>query len=136
MSTGAQRQQRLKAKRQEAGQQQMRFWVADREIEALKQRYTGPRGGIDWTAVVAAALAPPEPPRSSQPLPTNAPPAAEPFAYWKPGGPFTPMDERCQARNHDGSRCRSKGRVIVRALVPNRGAGEFKIGRASCRERV
>jgi hypothetical protein len=126
MSTGAQRQQRLKAKRQEAGQQFARFWVPASDLEALKQRFPGPRGGIDWPAVVAAALAPGGTARPRPSLAPNAPaPAAEPFAYWKPGGPGAPMDARCQALNRDGSRCKSKGKVIVLTLAPNGEMGEF-----------
>jgi hypothetical protein len=126
LRTAAQRQQRHKAKRREAGEQLARFWLPQADLDALKRRYPGPRGGIDWPAVVAASLAPAESPRPPQLLPPNAPaPAAEPFPYWKPGGPGTPLDERCQARNRDGSRCKSKGKLIVQALAPHGAAGEF-----------
>lgn len=53
---GSERQKRLIARRQAAGMSRLSIWLTDAEVDALRNRYPGPRGGVDWRAVVAAAL--------------------------------------------------------------------------------
>lgn len=38
------------------GFQKVSVWVAGHDLDQLRARYPGPRGGVDWAAVVAAAL--------------------------------------------------------------------------------
>lgn len=54
--SGTERQKRLIAKRQASGMARLSIWLTDEEVEALRNRYPGPRGGVDWQAVAAAAL--------------------------------------------------------------------------------
>ena len=57
LSGTAPRQQALRQRRQAQGQVRVTLWASQDEREALRQRYPGPRGGIDWQAIIAAALA-------------------------------------------------------------------------------
>lgn len=52
----AERQAKHEAKRKADGYQRIPIWVSHDELTALRTRYPGPRGGVDWRAVVAAAL--------------------------------------------------------------------------------
>lgn len=54
--SGAERQARLAARRRADGSERACFWASARDLEALRRAYPGPRQGIDWTAVVGAAL--------------------------------------------------------------------------------
>jgi hypothetical protein len=49
---------------------------------------------------------------------------ADPVPYWKPA-PDQPRDPRCQAANLDGSRCKAKGEVLVKARDIHGRLGEF-----------
>lgn len=120
MSSTAERQQRLKEKRLESGRKLANVWLPVEDMNALKQVFPGPRGGIDWPAVAAAALS--GRPRPPAPLPTHDP--AEPILYWKPH-PFKPMVVHCQGTNRDGSRCQSKPKQIVMVLLANGKKAEF-----------
>ena len=52
----AQRQQSLKQRRHAQGQVRVTLWTGRDTLEELRQRYPGPRGGVDWQAIIAAAL--------------------------------------------------------------------------------
>ena len=56
MSTGAERQARLTERRKAEGKRRVPAWLAAHEEAELKRLYPGPRGGIDWSAVIRAAL--------------------------------------------------------------------------------
>jgi hypothetical protein len=56
MKSTAERQAELKARRQEAGQVRVTVWAGNDQLEALKAAFPGPRGGIDWQAVIHNAL--------------------------------------------------------------------------------
>lgn len=55
MSTNRQRQQRLRDQRKESGLQRVTVWISTVDIDRLRQRFPGTRGGIDWAAIVAQA---------------------------------------------------------------------------------
>jgi hypothetical protein len=38
------------------GLKQIYIWISEDHIKRLKEKYPGPRGGINWTAVIEAAL--------------------------------------------------------------------------------
>jgi hypothetical protein len=125
---GKERQQRLIRRRQTEGLRRTLFWASEADLEHLRDRFPGPRGGIDWTAVVRAALALPrvEPhrPGPAQPLIANVLGPRDPLPYWKPD-PLKPSDPRCQAQNRDGQRCRARTAVLVRARNGQGQLGEF-----------
>ena len=52
----ADRRAKHEAKRKAEGYQRVPIWVSHDEMTTLRNRYPGPRGGVDWGAVVAAAL--------------------------------------------------------------------------------
>lgn len=52
----AERQQLLKQRRKDAGLQRATVWASQTDLDALKAKYPGPRGGIDWQDVVRVAL--------------------------------------------------------------------------------
>ena len=52
----SERQAELKARREEAGQVRVTVWAGNDQLEALKAAFPGPRGGVDWQAVIARAL--------------------------------------------------------------------------------
>ncbi|CAK0767823.1 hypothetical protein CCP3SC15_3720003 [Gammaproteobacteria bacterium] len=54
----------------------------------------------------------------------SVPERAEPIPYWKPD-PREPSDPRCQAVNRDGSRCKCKSEVVIKALDREGRWGEF-----------
>lgn len=54
--TGAQRQSAFTSRKIEAGARLVKAWLPSETITALKSRYPGPRGGIDWPAVAEVAL--------------------------------------------------------------------------------
>jgi len=118
--SSAVRQQRLKEKRLESGRKLANVWLPVADMEALKQVFPGPRGGIDWQAVATAALAGRRPP--PPPLPTNV--VEEPLCYWRPDR-TTPLEIRCQGTNRDRSRCRSKGKFITKLQMPDGRMAEF-----------
>ncbi len=56
MTTGLQRQLALIEKRKAAGMKRFGLWLDKHDAEALVGRFPGPRNGINWPAVVQAAL--------------------------------------------------------------------------------
>jgi hypothetical protein len=54
--TGAERQQRLTEKRIAEGKLRVAVWLSAADLEALKAKFPGPRGGVDWESVTKAAL--------------------------------------------------------------------------------
>lgn len=52
----AERQKQFNRAKRSAGLKSVAVWLSAECIEELKQRFPGPRGGIDWLAVVARAL--------------------------------------------------------------------------------
>jgi hypothetical protein len=54
--TGSERQKALEAKRKAEGYQRVPIWIHKNELVDLRQKYPGPRGGIDWPKAVRAAL--------------------------------------------------------------------------------
>jgi hypothetical protein len=52
----SERQRNLIAKRRAEGLARVTVWLSETTREALREHYPGPRGGIDWEAVTAAAL--------------------------------------------------------------------------------
>jgi hypothetical protein len=55
-ATGADRRARHEARRKSEGYQRVPIWVHADELAELRTRYPGPRGGVDWAAVVRTAL--------------------------------------------------------------------------------
>ena len=51
------RQQDLIHRRQAQGLQRVTHWISREDREALRQRYPGPRNGIDWQQIIDAAIA-------------------------------------------------------------------------------
>lgn len=56
MKSTAERQAALKARRVADGQVKVTLWAGADQLEALKAAFPGPRGGIDWGAVIKKAL--------------------------------------------------------------------------------
>lgn len=54
--TTSERQSELKARRQIQGKREARIWATGDDLERLRAKYPGPRGGIDWQAVIRAAI--------------------------------------------------------------------------------
>lgn len=54
----ANRQAELRQRRKAEGVKRETIWLSDNHRAALKQRFPGPRAGIDWEHVVEAALTP------------------------------------------------------------------------------
>ena len=54
--SGSERQKALEAKRKGEGYQRIPIWIHKNELADLRQKYPGPRGGIDWPKAVRAAL--------------------------------------------------------------------------------
>jgi hypothetical protein len=54
---GAERQARYADRQKGQGKQRVAFWADPEQLEALRERYPGPRGGIDWSAVAQRAVA-------------------------------------------------------------------------------
>lgn len=54
--TGAERQAAFTARQGEKGARLVKAWLSVETISALKARYPGPRGGVDWEGVAEAAL--------------------------------------------------------------------------------
>lgn len=50
------RQRKLVAKRLTQGQKRALVWAPETDLDALKRAYPGPRNGVNWMAVIAAAL--------------------------------------------------------------------------------
>ena len=116
--TAAERQKALADRREQDGIRPYKLWVSAADAEALRERFTGARGGIDWAKVIAAALGRSESP-TSEPRPSDP---AEPIPYWKPDGV---RDTRCQAATLRGERCRQEGKLVARWLLPDGKIGEF-----------
>ncbi|BBL77452.1 hypothetical protein MishRS11D_45500 (plasmid) [Methylomagnum ishizawai] len=55
-STVLERQKRLITKRQAEGQERHALWAPREEIEELRRQFPGSRNGVNWRAVIAAAL--------------------------------------------------------------------------------
>lgn len=114
--TNAERQQALAERRAAAGMRPHRLWISDSDADQLRVKFEGPRGGIDWQAVIRTAL------QREAAAPLRKPIAPEPIPYWRPNGQ---RDPRCQAVTASGQRCRLAGSVISRALDTNGKLGEF-----------
>ena len=56
MKSGSERQKALKESRLAAGMKVSNVWLPEPMLEQLKQKFPGPRGGVDWLAVVKSAL--------------------------------------------------------------------------------
>lgn len=54
--TTSQRQRELRQRRQASGLRKATLWASEADLEALRQRYPGPRGGIDWQTIIMTAL--------------------------------------------------------------------------------
>ena len=115
--TAAERQKRLHEKRLAEGVRPLKVWVRDQDYDALQAAYPGPRQGIDWQAVIDAALRRPQPR-------VTATKTGEVIAYWKPNGV---RDTRCQAATARGERCRNEGDMIARWQAPDGAIGEFAV---------
>ncbi len=48
----------MKKARKAEGIRARKVWLSDADMDVLKARYPGPRGGVDWTTVICAALNP------------------------------------------------------------------------------
>ena len=53
---GAERQEALRRRRKAAGLTDHRVWLSPADYDALRARFPGPRGGVDWGAAVDALL--------------------------------------------------------------------------------
>ncbi len=60
MKSSLERQLALIEKRKVEGLKRFCFWCAPADVEVLRGRYPGERGGIDWQAVIRSALNPPQ----------------------------------------------------------------------------
>ena len=56
MKSGAERQQALKEARIAAGMKVSTVWLHEETLQALKGKFTGPKGGVDWEAVAKKSL--------------------------------------------------------------------------------
>ena len=56
MKTGSERQKALKESKIAAGMRLSNVWLPENLLEQLKQRFPGPRGGVDWLAVAKSAI--------------------------------------------------------------------------------
>lgn len=56
MKTGSERQKALKEARIASGMKGSNVWLPVKVLDQLKEKFPGPRGGIDWLAVVKSAL--------------------------------------------------------------------------------
>lgn len=56
MKSGSEGQKALKQARLAAGMKVSNVWLPEPVLEQLKQKYPGPRGGIDWARVTKIAL--------------------------------------------------------------------------------
>lgn len=125
MRTDTQRQKRFAENRRQAGLRALKLWLPEADIAALREAFPGPRGGIDWSRVVAQALsgrsAPVIAAVTSSPIPI---PAEEPYPYWRPRRD-APMDPICQGVTVRGDRCRAKGTALIAVLDTNGMKGEF-----------
>ncbi len=54
--TGAERQRRYEEKLMGEGLRQVKTWLPEKDIATVKAAFPSPRGGIDWKAVIKAAL--------------------------------------------------------------------------------
>ena len=54
--TSAERQAALIQRRTEAGQNRVTVWAAVSDLDALRAKYPGQRGGIDWQSIIDKAL--------------------------------------------------------------------------------
>jgi hypothetical protein len=52
----AERQKALNRRRAEAGQHRVTVWATVPDLDALRAKYPGVRGGIDWQSVIDKAL--------------------------------------------------------------------------------
>jgi hypothetical protein len=52
----AARQEKLRKTRLEQGIKPVKVWVSNTDMERLKERYPGPRNGVNWQAVIDAAM--------------------------------------------------------------------------------
>lgn len=110
--------------------QRVTVWISTDDIDRLRKRFPGMRGGIDWAAIVAQASGSANEPSA---LSDNGqeqvrkPAKAlrqEPIPYWKPN-PLGPREKRCQGSNRDGSRCKRRGEFNVMATGAEGRVGEF-----------
>ena len=53
---GFERQKKLREKRHKEGLKRAELWVNSLDLESLKTNFPGPKGGIDWNAVIKVAL--------------------------------------------------------------------------------
>ncbi|MBM4199823.1 MAG: hypothetical protein FJ189_00870 [Gammaproteobacteria bacterium] len=119
MKTAAERQKRLHEKRLAEGIRPLKVWVSDQDYDALQAAYPGPRDGVDWKAVVDAALR-----KTPASVTVTESATGEVIAYWKPRGV---RDTRCQASTARGERCRNDGDMIARWQAPDGSIGEFAV---------
>jgi hypothetical protein len=56
MKSASERQRTLKEARMAAGMKPSNVWLPMTLLEQLKERFPGPRGGIDWVAVAKSAI--------------------------------------------------------------------------------
>ena len=56
MKSGSERQKALKDSRKASGQRLSNVWLPAVSLDQLREKFPGPRGGINWLAVVEAAL--------------------------------------------------------------------------------
>ena len=54
--TNAERQAATKQRKRQEGYSQIPIWVHVTQRNQLMQQFPGPRGGIDWSAVIDAAI--------------------------------------------------------------------------------
>ena len=55
-STGSERQKRLKQNRMAAGIKRVLVWAKESDLETLRERFPGPKGGVNWDGVINIAL--------------------------------------------------------------------------------
>lgn len=54
--SAAERQRAFRERRAAEGKRRAVLWITPAQGDALRSRFPGPRGGIEWNAVITAAL--------------------------------------------------------------------------------
>lgn len=135
--TTTERYRDLMARRKAEGTDREMLWLTANDRQALKERFPGPRGGIDWASAIQAALSVPplvdlfavnEAPALAGPLIANEapPPEAARLVMCVVCKQFRPKLQRCDA-GHTGaihfSGRRKPGALDIHAP---RTCGDFK----------
>jgi hypothetical protein len=131
--TTAERQAELRQRRKAEGLERETIWLSDNDRAALKQRFPGPRSGIDWQAVIRAALDAPcnpapaldgsntipigEPDKPAPPIADTAPAPAE---VPQPAGNKRVMCAGCANLRPKARRCDAGHTKLINFVSPRK----------------